>query len=238
VANAAVALGMRVVGYDPFLSPQARGALSPSVEVLEGEDAVVAQSDYLSVHVPMSSDTKHRYNGDFLAKCKRGIRVLNFARGELFNNAHMLAALESGQVGVYVTDFPSEDLLGKDNIVAIPHLGASTPESEDNCATMAAAQVREYILQGNIKNSVNYPNLFANKGAGERICALHKGDDGMLDKLVSAVEKTGGKVADKHTASRGGWGYSMLDFGASSDAGACIEPLSLLQGVVSVRRIK
>ena len=158
VANVAIDLGMKVIGTDPFLSVGAALRLSPAVQVAKSADEVLAAADYLTLHVPCNADTKGFINAAAIAKMKDGARVLNFARGELVNDADMIAALEAGKIACYVTDFPNANTIGVKNIIAIPHLGASTPESEDNCAMMAADELSAYLEQGNIINSVNFPN--------------------------------------------------------------------------------
>ena len=157
VANAATALGMEVYGYDPYLSVDAAWGLSRSVKHALSLDEIYASCDYITLHVPLTPDTKAMINPDSIAKMKDGVRILNFARGDLVDSAALVQAVQEGKVAAYVTDFPSDDLLGLDNIIAIPHLGASTPESEDNCARMAADELKDFLENGNIKNSVNLP---------------------------------------------------------------------------------
>ena len=237
VSNAAVALGMKVVGFDPFLSQEASARLSPQVQIVDSEDAVAAASDYITIHTPMNAKTKGKFNAEFFAKCKKGVRLLNFSRGELFNNTDLLAALESGAIGCYVTDFPTEELLANDKIIPIPHLGASTPESEDNCATMAAAQIREFLICGNIKNSVNFPDLVLPKGKGERLCVLHKNSDGFFSAVVSMIEQSNSSGANSQSASKGDWGYTIIDLPPAGNGKALSELFFGHPSVISVRRL-
>ena len=158
VCNSAYALGMDVIGYDPYISVDAAWSLSRAVHKAASLKEIFEQCDYITIHVPLNDDTKNTINAQTIAEMKDGVRILNFARGGLVNSADILAALESGKVAKYVTDFPDADMINKENIIAIPHLGASTPESEDNCAVMAADEIKDYLENGNIVNSVNFPN--------------------------------------------------------------------------------
>ena len=237
VANAAQALDMRVIGYDPQLSPEYASKLLPQLQITDSEDTLAAASDYISVHIPLSAKTKAKFGAEFFAKCKKGVKILNFARAELFDDAALLAAIEDGTVGCYVTDFPTEAHLGNNKIITIPHLGASTPESEDNCATMAAAQIREYLLSGNIKNSVNYPDLEVPKGAGERLCVLYKHEDGYTGNIHAFMDQQGISVAQAHSALKGICGYVIIDASPSNDIGSLEKFVSEQPATVSVRRI-
>ena len=158
VANLAIKFGMEVIGYDPFLSVNAAWSLDHNVKHAETLDAVYAKSDYITLHVPQTADTKGMINAAAIKNMKNGVRIINIARGGLVNNTDILAALESGKVSCLVTDFAAEELLNKENVICLPHLGASTPEAEDNCAAMAAKEIRNFLENGNITNSVNYPN--------------------------------------------------------------------------------
>jgi D-3-phosphoglycerate dehydrogenase len=237
VANAAVALGMNVLGFDPFLTDELKVKLSEKVQVCGSEEDVWAKADYISVHVPLLPQTKHKYNDNFFGKCKHGLRVLNFARGELFDDKAVFAALESGKLGCYITDFPTEAHLGNEKVIAIPHLGASTPESEENCATMAAAQVREYLQNGNIKNSVNYPDVSCQMGQGERLCVLHQNLEGYLSKLQELVNRSG--VADgTKSGTKPEFGYVIVDAKPGADTTSLETQVKQQAGTVLVRRIK
>ena len=225
VANAAAALGMNVVGYDPFLSVKNALNLYPGVVMADSLKELYAQADYLSLHLPMTPDTKGSINADAFAAMKDGVRIVNLARGELVDSAALKTALESGKCAAYVTDFPSSETAAMDGVVAIPHLGASTPESEDNCAIMAARQVQDYLDNGNIVNSVNYPNLTMARSGKNRVCVLAKGADAAA--IVAAVPA----VAASASQTRGDYSYTILDTDAPVDAAA----VSAIPGVVRVR---
>ena len=173
VANAAKSLGMEVYGYDPFLSVDAAWGLSRAIHHATSLDQIYAECDYITVHVPLTPDTREMFNAQAFAAMKPGVRVLNFSRAELVNAADMKAALADGKVAAYVVDFPTEDVLDVENVIAIPHLGASTPESEDNCAVMAADELMDYLENGNITHSVNYPEVSVPRSTETRVCVLH-----------------------------------------------------------------
>ena len=173
VANAANALGMKVFGYDPYLSVKSAWNLTHNAVHIFDINEIFEKCDYITVHVPLTDSTKNLINATAIAKMRDGVRILNFARGGLVNSADLLAALESGKVASYVTDFPSDDILGAQGVIAIPHLGASTPESEDNCAGMAAKELIDYIENGNIVNSVNLPEIVMPRSGESRICVIH-----------------------------------------------------------------
>ena len=215
VANAAIDLGMKVVGCDPFMSVDAAWKLNPAVQKAATFDEVFAKADYISLHVPATKDTKGMINATTLATMKDGVRVINLARADLVNNVDIKAALESGKVAAYVTDFPTEETVGVKGIVAIPHLGASTAESEDNCAVMAALQLDDFLRNGNIKNSVNFPNVEMARSGDKRICILHAAGDDMVAKITAAV----GSVAAITSKARGENAYTIVDVnGCACDA--------------------
>ncbi len=207
VANAAIDLGMKVVGCDPFMSVDAAWKLNPAVQKAATFDEVFAKADYVTLHVPATKDTKGMINAATLANMKDGVRIINLARADLVNSADVKAALESGKVASYVTDFPTEETVGVKGIVAIPHLGASTAESEDNCAVMAALQLDDFLRNGNIKNSVNFPNVEMARSAEKRICVLHAAGDDMVAKITAAV----GAVAGIASKARGENAYTIVD---------------------------
>ena len=159
VAVAANNLGMKIVGYDPYFNEALKGELPADTEYVDSLDAIYEKADYITLHLPCTKDTKGMINAETIAKMKDSVRILNFARGELVNGVDMAEAVKAGKVAAYVTDFPSDEVIGVENVTALPHLGASTPESEENCAYMAAVEIREYLEKGNIKNSVNFPML-------------------------------------------------------------------------------
>lgn len=235
VANAAIALGMKVVGTDPFLSVNAALRLSPSVKVVPTADAVYAECDYLTVHVPCNADTKGFINAETIAKMKDGVRVLNFARGELVNDADMISALESGKVACYITDFPNQNTLGVKNIVAVPHLGASTPESEDNCAVMASRELIDYIENGNITNSVNLPNAEMN-ATGKKICIIHKNVPSIISQITTALANANTNIENMVNKSKKDYAYTMIDTGDSYNE-STVSAIEAIEGVIKVRVI-
>ena len=237
VANAAVALGMKVYGYDPYLSVNAAWNLNSHVVKAKNMDEIFAVSDYITVHVPLTPDTKETFNAENLAKCKDGVRILNFSRGELANNKDMIAALESGKVARYVVDFPNEETVGVDGIITLPHLGASTPEAEDNCAAMAARELMDYLENGNITNSVNYPNCSAPRIAGhDRICILHKNVPKILSGATSLFSSKGLNINNMTNNAKGEYAYTIMD--AQPIAEDITETLKAIDGVIAVRVIK
>lgn len=236
VANAAIALGMKVVGFDPYLSVKAALGLDPQVKAVADVKELYAASDYVTIHVPFNADTKGTINAETIGMMKDGVRVLNFARGELVDNAAMIAALESGKVAAYVVDFPSDEILGVKNAIAIPHLGASTPESEDNCAMMAALELIDYIENGNIKNSVNYPDASMN-AVGTKICIMHKNVPAVISALTAALGDAGINIDNMLNKSKKDYAYTMIDTSADiSDA--VVDKLKAVDTVIKVRVIK
>lgn len=236
VANAAIALGMKVIGYDPFLSVKAALSLDPSVKTVSDVKELYAASDYITIHVPFNADTKGTINADAIANMKDGVRILNFARGELVDNAAILSATESGKVSAYITDFPNDEVLGAKNVIAGPHLGASTPESEDNCAKMAALELIDYIENGNIKNSVNYPDASMN-AAGTKICVMHKNVPAVISALTAALGDAGINIDNMLNKSKKDYAYTLIDAaGAVSDD--VVSKLCAVENVIKVRVIK
>ena len=211
VANTALSLGMSVVGYDPFLSVNAALNLKPGVKVVKSLDDVYAVADYITLHLPYNKDTKDTVCTDSLAKMKDGVRILNFARGELVNTEALLAALESGKCAAYITDFPNDALIGVDGVTAIPHLGASTPESEDNCAVMAAQELIAYLERGTVKNSVNLPDCELAKTADCLVCVIHKNVPTLINQITGAISACGGNIENIASKSKKDWAYTMLD---------------------------
>ncbi len=222
VAVAASALGMKIVGYDPFLSDAVRAQLPEGTRVVTDINDIFKESDYITLHLPLNDATKNTVNKETLALCKDGVRILNFARGGLVNSDAVIEALGSGKCASYVVDFPSDEIIGVEGVTALPHLGASTPESEDNCAMMAADELIGYIEKGEIKNSVNLPNL---TGLGDveskRVCVICKED---------AVESVKAALGDAKSAARKGYGYVVAD-------GADEAKLDGIDGIIKVRTI-
>lgn len=236
VANMAAHMGMEVLGYDPFISIDAAWSLSRSVQRCVNLSDIVANADYISLHLPVNKETTGFINSETLARMKQGVRILNFARGELVDNAAVLGALKNGRMGVYVTDFPTAELIGKPGVICIPHLGASTPESEENCAVMAADQMKEYLLNGNIINSVNMPTVNVPREGGSRVCVINKNAQGILAGLTSVLNGAGFNIVNLTNKSRGEFAYTMIDIeGTPSDE--VVQQLDNLEGVVRVRVI-
>ena len=208
VADAAIALGMKIIGYDPFLSEGAKKALNQDVEVVIDLDASYAKADYITLHVPATNDTKGFINKDSIAKMKDGVVIINCARGELFNDQDLLDAVNSGKVARVITDLPNKNLTGNENIVTFPHLGASTPEAEDNCAVMAANELKDFIENGNVVNSVNFPNLSAPK-AGERVTVLANTPNA-IEEATAIVGKEV-TIVSTNSAVRGDLTYIIFD---------------------------
>ena len=231
LANIAISLGMNVIGYDPFLSVNAALNLKPQVKVTNNVNDVYAESDYLSLHLPYNADTKDTINKDTLALCKDGVRILNFARGELVNSDAIIEALASGKAARYVVDFPCDEVLGVENVVAIPHLGASTEESEDNCAVMAADELKAYIERGAIINSVNFPNADLAKTGDALVCVLHKNVPALLSQITTAVADKGANIENMVNKSKKDWSYTILDVKGAAD----IDAIKAIEGVVKVR---
>lgn len=236
VANAANSLGMTVYGYDPYLSVKSAWNLTHNAVHIFDINEIFEKCDYITVHVPLTDSTKNLINGDSIAKMKDGVRILNFARNGLVDNAALKAALESGKVAAYVTDFPSEDILEADGVIAIPHLGASTPESEDNCASMAARELIDYIENGNIVNSVNLPEITMPRSGKNRVCVIHKNIPNMLTAITGIFAEDNVNIENLLNKSRGDYAYTMLDIG-DSDVSAVAQEIKVIDGVIRVRVI-
>lgn len=236
VANAAQALGMTVYGYDPFMSVDAAWKLSRGIHHAITLDEIYAECDYITVHVPLTPDTKELICKKTLDAMKDGVRILNFARADLVSTADMIDALHSGKVASYVTDFATDALLDEPNVVAIPHLGASTPESEDNCARMAAHELMDYLENGNVHNSVNLPNVSLPRGGDERICVFHRNVPNMLAQISGYFSSHGINIENLQSASRNAYAYAIVDVtGSAANAAA---DLSAIDGIVRVRVIR
>lgn len=238
VANAAIHLGMEVYGYDPYLSVNAAWELSRNVKHVLNVDDIYAECDYITVHVPLLDSTKGMINKDSIAKMKDGVVLLNFARDLLANEADVLEALESGKVARYVSDFPNTTTAGKKGCIVIPHLGASTEESEDNCAVMAVQEMMDYLENGNIRNSVNYPacDMGVCTKAG-RVAIFHKNIANMITKFTAEFGDKGINITDLMNKSRGEYAYTMLDIEAPAPEEA-VKALEKIEGVFRVRIVK
>ena len=236
IANAAVALGMDVIGYDPFLSVNAAIQLDPAVKVTADINDIYKNSDYITIHVPYTPDTKNTIDEAQIAMMKDGVRLINLARGELINSAAVVKAIKDGKVAKYVTDFADDVVLGEENVIVLPHLGASTPESEDNCAIMAANELIEYIEHGNITNSVNLPNASMN-AIGTKICIIHKNVPTTLAAITTVVGNEGLNIENMVNASKKDFAYTMLDI--IGDIPDTVQgEINSIDGVVRVRIIK
>lgn len=237
VANAAVALGMDVVGYDPFLSEEAAEMLDKHVKVINDLDKIFPVADYITVHVPLTPDTKEMIREENIAKMKDSVRVINLARGDLANVPDIIAALEEGRMAAYVTDFPTAELIGMDGVITLPHLGASTPESEENCASMGAMELIDFLENGNIKNSVNFPAVSADKSGVARITVIHINQPNMIATITDTISKDGVNIANFLDKNRGEYAYSIIDVD-SEVSETVVEDIKKIGGVIRVRVIK
>ena len=234
VANAAKALGMKVLGADPFLSTHNALMLDPAVEVVAGNDEIYRRADFITVHVPLTPQTKGMLNRQTLDACRDGAVIINNSRGELADTAAVKEALESGKLSRYITDFPTADLIGVDGAICLPHLGASTPEAEDNCAVMAANQLKDYIENGNITNSVNYPAVSAAREGTARICICHMNRANMIAQFAAAISAKGINIANMTDKAKGDYAYGIIDI--ENEAGdGLVRELEEIEGVIRVR---
>ena len=237
VANAAQALGMKVIGYDPFMSVKAALRLSRNVDMAAGIESLLSQADYLALHLPQTAETKGFINADKIKMMKDGARILNFARGGLVNNADLKVALESGKVACYVTDFPDAEVLAMKNVLPIPHLGASTQESETNCAVMAANQVKDFLENGNIINSVNYPIAEMERGSGARIIVANKNIPNMVSQISKVLADDGVNIENMLNKNRNDIAYNIIDVNGGSVSEKVENDLKAIDGVTMVRVI-
>ena len=236
VANAAIRLGMSVVGYDPFISVKSAWMIDRRVEFTDDLSVIFKTCDFITVHVPLTPDTKGMFNKNTLASCKDGVVIINNSRGDLVVSADIADAVASGKVSRYITDFPDETLLGKENILCVPHLGASTPEAEDNCAYMAAKQLTDYLENGNIVNSVNYPTVTMPRDSAARVCVHHKNVKEILSKILAIVSSQGINVAHMQDQSKGEYAYLILDLDEVPSA-ACVDLIRGVKDVIRVRQL-
>lgn len=211
VANATQVLGMEVIGYDPYLSVDAAWGISRHIRHAHTLEEVLGQADYITIHVPLTPATKEMFNEEAFNKMKKGVRLLNFARDTLVDNQALVKAIEKGTIEKYVTDFPVEGLIGHPQIITIPHLGASTPESEDNCAVMAVKELKDYLEQGTITNSVNFPECEMPWHATFRLTLIHKNIPAMIGKITSIIAEEGINISDMINKSKGEWAYTIID---------------------------
>ena len=235
VAEVAVDLGMDVIGYDPYLPEDA--VLKKGITVNNNLDEIFPVADYITVHVPLTPDTKHMINRESIEKMKNTVRIMNFARGDLADSDAVIEALDEGKMACYVTDFPDAKLIGVDGVIAIPHLGASTPESEENCAAMGAQELIDYLVDGNIKNSVNMPPVFMPRTGVARVTIIHKNQPNMIATITDTFSKDGVNIASFEDKSRGDIAYSIIECDSDvTDAAA--KEIEAIDGVIRVRVIK
>lgn len=236
LANTAIQLGMRVIGYDPFLSVEAAWNLDHRIERANSYDDLFAASDYISLHIPATKDTKNIICGTNIEKMKNGVKIINLSRADLVCASDLKEALTSRKVSAYVTDFPTEEILDAPNTVAIPHLGASTEESEDHCAVMAAQELKDYLLNGNITNSVNFPTLSMPRTGTARICALHANVPSVLTQLTAIISAEGLNIENMISKSKGENAYTILDCSSAPSSDA-IARISAMEGIFRVRTV-
>lgn len=236
VANAALSLGMNVLGYDPFLSVKSAWMIDRRVQFTDNLNTLFSASDFITLHVPLTPQTKGMINRETLAKCRDGVVIINNSRGELVTSGDMAEAVAEGKVSRYITDFPDETLLGRENILCVPHLGASTPEAEDNCARMAARELTDYLENGNITNSVNYPAVSLPRSSAARVCVHHKNVREMLSRILAVVSAHGINVAHMLDQSKGEYAYLILELDDIPDE-ECLACIRAIDGVLRVRKI-
>lgn len=236
VANAAIQLGMDVYGYDPFLSVDAALRLDHHIHIVKDIRDLYKRSDYVTFHIHCTDQTRGMVDADAIASMKRGIRVINLARGEIVQDDAMIPALETGRVAAYITDFPNNRLLAAPHVVAMPHLGASTPESEQNCAVMAADELKDYLEMGNVRNSVNLPAVSMTPSGVMRLCILHKNVPGMLANITTLFGRDGVNVENLSNKSKGDWAYTMVDL-AAHIGDDVLQDVRAMEHVVRVRAI-
>lgn len=234
VANAAKALGMNVIGYDPFISDAAKARLTDGITVTADLDKIFVESDYITVHAPLTDSTRGVINASSLSKAKDGVRILNFARGELVAENDIIEALQSGKAAAYVTDFPTAAQIGVDGVTALPHLGASTPEAEENCAIMAAEQLADYLINGNVKNSVNFPSVLSERCGKIRLTAVSRTD--AAGNIERALSNSGVDVKNTASGEKKGVYYSIFDVD-DDITDETVEALKSTDGIISIRII-
>ncbi len=236
IANAATNLGMDVLGYDPYISVDAAWGLSRAVKKAHDLKTIFENADYITLHVPYNAQTKGTLNVDTFSQMKKGVRIINLSRGELVNDDDILVAIQNGIVSGYVTDFPNEKMINQPGVITVPHLGASTPESEDNCAKMAARQTKIYLETGNIKNSVNYPNCEMPPSGAQRITVAHRNIPNMLGQISTTLADAGVNIVDLINKSRGDFAYTILDLETAAND-AIVSKIKSIEGVLKVRVI-
>jgi len=237
LANDACALGMQVTGYDPFLSVEHAWGLSRGINKAQSLDQLLTDSDYISIHAPLTDETKGMINSEKFKLMKKGVRLLNFARGGLVNNKDLKVAIDEEIVSVYITDFPDEELLKMKNVIGIPHLGASTPESEDNCAVMASNQIRNYLECGNLTNCVNFPNCELPLSGETRISIINKNVPKMVGQITTVLADKNINITNMLNRNKGNFAYNIIDIEGEIDI-VDIKKIESIDGVIMARTIK
>lgn len=238
VARALHNLGMNVIGYDAYLNPHQKEDLKQYVDIMDNIDAVLEKSDYISLHMATTNETKGFVNAENINKMKDGVYIINYARGELVNHKDLIEALKSGKVKGYATDFPDKDELSLPNVLSTPHLGASTFEAEENCAAMAASEMKEFMLNGNVNNSVNFPNVTITRSTGTRITVLHKNRVGMLEEITNKIADFKLNIEGLANKGRGNVAYTILDFSSQVDGEAIVKKIKEITDVIKIRVIE
>jgi len=236
VANAADALGMNVIGFDPTITVQHAWQLSANVKQMDSAEELFREADFVTFHVPLIDATKNMLNTDSMASMKEGAVIMNFARDGIVNDTDVLAAINAGKISAYVCDFPTTELQGNERVIALPHLGASTVEAEDNCAVMIADQLKDFLQNGNIRNSVNFPNIKLSRRCDHRIAIANKNQPDMLAKISHQLGESKVNIAHLANESRGDLAYTLIDVETQPDA-AVLDKISSIEGVLSVRSI-
>lgn len=235
VANDAEALGMDVTGYDPYLSVESAWGLSRSIKKALSLDNLIAESDYITLHLPLNDKTRNMLNNQKFNIMKKGVRILNFSRGELVNNADLKTVIAEGIVEVYVTDFPDDDLVKMDKVIPVPHLGASTPEAEDNCAVMAVNQLKDFLENGNIKNSVNFPECILPRSAEKRLIIANKNIPNIIGQITPILAEKNINITEMLNKSKGDYAFNIIDIDSCADD--VIAKLKTIHGVIMVRAL-
>ena len=239
VANTAIGLGMDVIGYDPYISVDAAWSLSRAVHKAESLESLLSKSDYVSLHIPQTNDTKGFINADRINMMKKGVRLLNFARGGLVVNKDVIAAIEAGKIAQYITDFTDEELLANDKVICLPHLGASTPEAEDNCAFMAVKQLKDFLERGNIVNSVNFPKTYLDAqipAGGTRLCIANKNVPNMVGQISTILADAKLNIEGMVNQNRADLAYNLIDVSCPVTEDV-VAKLKSIEGVINVRCI-
>lgn len=237
VANIALSMGMDVYGFDPFLSVDSALRLDRHVHVVKDVTELYKKADYVTIHTPFMESTRNTINAAAIASMKRGVRIVNLARGELVNDEAMLAALETGKVAAYVTDFPNNQIMQARHVIGLPHLGASTPESEQNCAVMAVQELQDYLEDGNIRNSVNLPSITQERSGVMRLCIVNRNVPSILANITTLLSKGDVNVENMSNKSKGNYAYTIVDLGARVQP-SVIDGVAAIPGIIRVRVIE